>query len=320
MGEEQRQILEMLDQGKIDIDEAQRLLEALKEGEKKRFESHKSKEDRKNLHSILSNFNENMENLGPAISEGISHIGSVIGDALNNAFSNINMDYDIDFENLAPVTLEENKFSIEQDSHIFILNKPRKSHLSSSDLDLFYTEENDCKLEYDQDTDVSVYKKENNFYILWNTGNLKVFIPGAASKVKSKTLNGNIIVQKIKANIKAKTMNGDILLNGISGEFKASTMRGDVKINLNPDWNGDSKVNTMHGAINLNCSAKINANIECVTLNGNIDFDEQIGVMESKKMTPIQKKVLKLGSGEKSSNIKLKTMNGNIEIRETTDE
>jgi hypothetical protein len=132
----------------------------------------------------------------------------------------------------------------------------------------------------------------------------------AGVRFTGKTVNGGIEANDIGADVEAYTVNGGIQVSS-TGLVKATTVNGSIRATMGrSDWQGDLEFTTVNGTIELIFPSTLSADVSAETLNGQISTDFPItsqGTLSRRKLDGV------IGGGGRE--LRLKTVNGNVEIR-----
>lgn len=136
---------------------------------------------------------------------------------------------------------------------------------------------------------------------------------------------GNIYLKNIGGNVDVSVNNGDIRLNEVAGNIEAETTFGNISVK---DVQGDIEIESRNGNIEI---SEVLGSIDAETLFGNITIDEKsiengkisaqtnfgnITGFKGDAQGSVNKKSLEIKYGEGSREIRLKTSNGNIEMKD----
>ncbi len=314
MSEEQREILQMVADGKITADDGAELLEALKTGEQKRREMESpARRVKEKKRIILEN-----KRRGPFGGiGGMREIGRMVRGIVSESISGIEDDESVenDDEMYEDAGLLEGPLQLEEGTELVLKRRVhRHSRNSGGDLILNGVKGSTLEVLGDDTPDVRVYRDDGTVYLKWDKGDLSLNVPETVENVRASIMGGSIILNGVAASTDIKTMGGDINLSEASKAFRAKTMGGNILIKLTDDWAEDSKVVTMGGNIALSICVTTKASISAKTMGGEITVQEGItGVTESGH--PGSSRVnIDLSEGEDAPELRIKTMGGNISI------
>ena len=129
-------------------------------------------------------------------------------------------------------------------------------------------------------------------------------------RFRGQTVNGEVEAKNITANVTAYTVNGGIEVS-TTGYARASTVNGSIKVSMGrADWQGELEFQTVNGTIDLRFPEGLSADVRAETLNGNITTDFPMTVQGRVSRRRLEGMI---GSGGRE--LRLKTINGNVEIR-----
>ena len=314
MSDERREILRMLAEKMISVDEAERLLRALDEGDRKRRER-----DSRAGSSPRDSLRVSLDSLGEALAEVGPSVKGVVEEAVSG-LAGLRFDEEDEGEGGDETNeITERSFPLAQGTGLIIRNTP-KPISGNANLSIEAIEGDVCEIIPSDATNVRVRQGKSRTTIRWTNGSLLVKVPETVATLKGSTMGGDIGVQGLACDTVIKTMGGDLSLQGISGEFAAKTMGGSISIRLDPAWHGESKAVTMGGAVSLSAPQGVNANVRATTMGGRVDVEDGLGRVIRGSSFINQRIDLTLGEGEPVSTLMLKTMGGDISIRRLADE
>ena len=132
----------------------------------------------------------------------------------------------------------------------------------------------------------------------------------AGVRFHGKTVNGGVEANDIEADVEAYTVNGGIRVS-TTGLAKAATVNGSIRVTMgHANWQGELEFATVNGSIDLIFPATLSTEVEAETLNGHIETDFPItaqGRLSRRRLEGV------IGGGGRE--LRLKTVNGNVEIR-----
>jgi hypothetical protein len=310
MSEERKEILRMLSEGIIKVDDAEKLLHALDEGERKRAEA-----DRNRPRTFRHVFKPGSFN---GIGETLAGIGPVIHDAINEAMEGVQgvvVMADPE-EGGVPVSAEGGTFDVPSGASLVIRNRGHR-HSRGGDLSIHGAEGGACRFEGPGAGGVRVYRMGDKYILSWPEDDIEVYVPDSAADVSVALKGGDVSAAGVKNRLSVKTMGGDIDLAGVVRDFSVTTMGGDVSIRLDQAWKGQGEGSTMGGDIDLEVPCGTSARIGAVTMGGSIDLPADASQIAEKKSIPGRRAEIVLGpSDAPESSVRLKTMGGDIDIRE----
>ncbi len=314
MSEEQREILQMVADGKITADDGAALLEALKTGEQKRREMESPACRVKEKKRII------LENKRRGHFGGIGsmrEIGRMVRGIVRESVSGIEDDesVEIDDEMYEDTGLLEGTLQLEEGTELVLKRRVhRHSRNSGGDLILNGVKGSILEVLGDDTPDVRIYRDDGKVYLKWDKGDLSLNVPETVENVRASILGGDISLNHIAASTEIKTKGGNINLTDASRAFSAKTMGGDIIITLTDNWSEDSEAATMGGDINLNIRERTRAEISAKTMGGEITVQEGIGELTESGHHGASRVSIDLSEGEECPDLSMKTMGGDISI------
>lgn len=129
--------------------------------------------------------------------------------------------------------------------------------------------------------------------------------------VRSETVNGSIDVRGATGQVLASSVNGNVRAASTGGPVEARAVNGNVYARMG-DIGGreDLSYETVNGNVIVEFDGALNADIEMRTVNGGFETNFPLTVRGR-----INPKHLRATLGEGGRNIKLSTVNGNVELK-----
>jgi len=312
MSDEQKEILQMVSEGKITADDGVKLLTALEEGERKRRDhdspAKRMKQQRKIILESMKGHSIGLDNM-----REIGHmVKNIVGEAVSGIGENFSTDsFDIDKDRFKDYGILEGELELDEGTELFISNS-RSS--SGADIILKGVDGSCCAVIGEDQPEVSVFRDGESVWLKWDEGDLTMSVPETVGKLSTSTNGGDIVISGVKNPVNVKTRGGDISILEASHGFNAKTMGGDIIISLTDLWNEDSAVVTMGGDINLGLCKDTKAVISAKTFGGEIDVQDGIGEVSESGQFGSSRVRICLSGDEDAPDIRLKTMGGDISI------
>lgn len=311
MGEEQKQILQMVAEGKVTADEGARLLEALEKGMSRR----KSADSPARAARARRIMKEKFGSGDTGGIEGIRDIGKMVRGIISGIVPGMD---DMDLENEFPHAGSDEQVPLESPMELqpgtrLIITR---SLMKNAGGGLFLSGNPGTELETvgDDSTDVRIWENGKDLHIKWTSGDLRISVPSTVERVTARLLGGSIVANDIPSALKLGTKGGDIGLYEVSGEFSARTMGGDIMIRLGEEWRNDSKAATMGGNISLEVHEDSRARIMARTMGGEIMVPEGVDARIEGGRAGSSALSLDLSDSEASADLSVSTMGGDISI------
>jgi hypothetical protein len=130
-------------------------------------------------------------------------------------------------------------------------------------------------------------------------------------RVATRTVNGAIRVDRASAEVIARTVNGGITANTLRGPVSAHTVNGSIRVRMESlAGSGDLSYGTVNGSVHLELPSTLGAELDVSTVNGSIRTDYPVTVSGEISRRRLQGRI---GNGGRQ--LRLKTVNGSVEIR-----
>ncbi len=313
MSEEQREILQMVADGKISADDGAKLLEALKTGEQKRREMESPARRVKEMKRKMREYKK----LGHINGlDGMRDIGRMVRGIVKDSVSGIDDEFvEIDDDMFEDAGYLEGPLELEEGTELVLKRRVRRnSRNNRGDLILNGVEGSTLEVIGENTPDIRLYRDNGTVYLKWDKGDLSLNVPETVENVRAIIMGGNIVLNGVTAAADIKTMGGDINLFEASRAFRAKTMGGNIMIKLTDDWNEDSRIKTMGGNIALSICESTKGSISAKTMGGEITVQEGISGLTESGHPGSSGVNIDLSEGEDAPEIRLKTMGGNISI------
>lgn len=313
MSEEQKEILQMVADGKISADDGAKLLEALEKGNQKRKETESPARRVKEKKRLIREQKKMAHITGV---DGLRDIGRMVRGIVKDTVSGIDDEFvDIDEDMLEDAGLLEGSLELEEGTKL-VLKRPvhRRSRNKGGNLVLNGVKGSTLEVTGDITPVIHMYRDNETVYLKWDKDDLSLNIPETVKSITASITGGNIIMNGISATADIKTMGGDINLSEVSRAFRVKTMGGNIIIILTDDWDEDSKVTTMGGNIALSICESTKAEISAKTMGGEISVQDGISGLTESGHPGSSRVNIDLADGEESPELRIKTMGGNISI------
>lgn len=314
MSDERQEILQMLSEGRIDVDGAERLLIALEEGRRRRELEERPAAGRKQqaVHDALASVKQTVAGIGPMI-------GRIAGEISGEFQKERPFPGELDAEQLPLLPHEGGVFEVEEGAKLFLRND-KEGGPGGGDLVLVGGDGPDCEVEGDLASNLRIMKSSSGPVIRWAGGFLKVTVPATVAGVFVHALGGDADLSGLRCPLQVKSTGGDLRLADLKRGFKVKTMGGNIRVLLRAECSDECEAKTMGGNIRIDVEdGTWGTRTEAIALGGSIAVDETLGLIEKSGRLGRQVAQLQLGEGEAFASLLCKTMGGNIEIRRAND-
>jgi hypothetical protein len=310
MSQEQTEILQMLAGGAITVEEAERLLNALSEGQMKAEAAAGGDSPRKQqgVQDALHSVREAVAGIGPMVAR-------MVGEISTEMHKDRNFPGESDAEELPDLKYEENRFHIPDGAKLYI-RSDKDGGPSGGDLQIEGVEGEHCELHSSEARNLRVLRSSSGPVIRWSGGPLKVSTPATTALIYAYTLAGELNVTRLHCPVVLKSMGGDVKLLELSRRCSVKTVGGNVRLHLGQGGCESSEVRTMGGNIRVEVPVQIpGTEILATTVGGSIIVEDGLGEVKKGVNLGWQKAQVHLGEGQPGSYMKVNSLGGNIEIR-----
>ena len=303
MSQERMEILKMVADKVITVDEAERLLRALEDGNKRRREGPGGGPGRRH------GFGAALEDLG----EMLGGLGPTLRNAFQDAMAGAGLEIpDDDGPPGGPV--EERRFTLEKGTEV-VVRDMRGPLPSGEEVVLEGGPGDACELSGDGAAEARVFRRPGRVVVHGGKGPLRLLVPDTVERVKVMTLGGNVRVHGVKGALAVRSMGGGVVVEGATAETKVWTAGGDVDVALAAAWSGDSSVVSPGGSITLRVRVGTAGKVRASSVGGSIDVDQELGTVRRQRVVAKDRVDLELGGVASGSTFTLKTMGGNVRVK-----
>lgn len=139
-------------------------------------------------------------------------------------------------------------------------------------------------------------------------------VPKHARLGEIELVNGDLDMEEVTGDVKASSVNGRIKGLDLGGEVELSVVNGRLEVTfIRPDITRPVSLDSVNGRVLLNLPPDVSADLEASTVNGGISAD--FGLRVTRTGFIGHELEGKLGKG--GERIRLNTVNGSIEVRES---
>lgn len=329
MKDERLEILKMLQEGVISVEEAEKLLSAMNDGEQKNRE----KEQRgpragkaygpgfghSHGHGPGGNrrrgFNENYfcGEFFTDFDKGFANFGKAMGDIFGGLSDRGRFR---DFETVSHmgnniIPREGDRLEISQQSKGFFKGGCDISLVPSGDEALY--------LDPRSENSYEILRKGNVLAILCSD-DCEISIPAGLEEVSVHLFNGGMEALNLDMPINLETFNGDIDVRNCARPGQLKTVSGDIETSLKKDCKGKMEINTVSGDIRLFLDRTFSGTVESRTISGDINCLVKENVTSRRDSGDFQSSVIyTINGGDEDNKVRCKTVSGNVEIENYAD-
>lgn len=304
MKEERMEILNMLKEGKIDPEEAERLLRALESGGDEEPGRRRGPQDEwdpmpfKDFGRMFRRLGRHVGHTMKSAFEGMGPIGEM-------------EEYFDDVSDYESVPIDPDGVSVEAPFSLTI-RQPKDRRAAGSDVHVQASHTDRLVIDADGE---AVLKRRGSAYVLTIMDDCDILVPDQCESVSIGLLDGDVAAGRLAVPLKANTMSGDIDLLDVVLNGSCHTMSGDVTARVVETRGRSTGVSTMSGDIALQISDAWRGRIDATTMSGDIDIHLPAATVERKSGPVGSRYRAVLGPTDGADAvIACKTMSGDISV------
>lgn len=301
MTEERIEVLKLVADKVIEVEQAERLLRALDEGDRARSESRRP-----------GRVEPEPRRGGVAAFGGVGEVLGAIGEMVESTLVDaIGLRWgDDDLGEALPlgefVIPPGGRLSIRQHGH---------SWAGTTVLTLLPADGDRCTIEAEDDSaDVRIRRDGALDRIRWRAGRLTVRVPSTVGHVEARMLGGDLLAFDLGCPIEARTMGGRLEL-GTRMPFEVRTDGGDLMLRLAPGLHGRSRASSMGGPVVIVAAEGVGARIEAACIGGEVRIDPGLGRIRQEGPRLHRKSVIDVGpENGPLADLVVKTVGGDVVV------
>jgi len=305
MKEERLEILKMLKEGIVTPEQAERLLTALEEGERRTGDSRERR--RRPAHR----FGPDPSAFAPLreLARSFGGFGKSLGTTMQSSFNGLAAEEFQDLAGYEDIPLDSEGIALSDGATLSIV-QPRGASIGG---DVAVTRSPSGTLTVETDGRVQLRRKGDAYALICDE-DCTVAVPDDCASVTLGLFNGDILVRDLMVPLTASTMNGDIELDGVALERGCSTLSGDVSVSVRSLEGENIEITTMSGDIQLELPSDWNGVIDANTMSGDVDVTFPGAQVENRSGIVGSKFRARLGSDPATASIRLASMSGDIAV------
>jgi hypothetical protein len=307
MREERMEILNLLKQGKISVDEAERLLNALESGDRdqRRHSPHGSRPDME-MHDFPG---------FRAMGQAFRTFGKTFGSTMRSAFGSHSPFGHFDepfaeWEDFKEVDVDPDGVYIEAPFTMQI-RQPKHPHRAGGDVEICASETDRVRVESDGAVEI---RRRGPVLALIVHDDCCIFVPEGCKQTQVGLFNGDVTAKDVPGEIDIHTMSGDIELENVTLGKGCATMSGDVEARSVRTVNTLVEITTLSGDIDVQLSPDVVGKVRMETLSGEVESG--FASANVKEMGGFVGKRMRVDlEGPEDKAINCKTLSGDISLQ-----
>ena len=301
MKQERMEILEMMKDGKISTEEAERLLAALDQPERKSREDHDGDDD----FGFFPRFEIPMGRFRD-FGKMFGGYGRMFGNTMKSAFHGMGWEEDDDEESYEEAGSEG--LPVSPGTKLTIRQSRNRKGVRGNIM-LAEAEGEVLRIEGTH----KIRRRQDSLIVICS-GDCTVYVPGTCTSVKVAVFSGDIHANGLNVPVTLNTMDGNLRLKDSPVDSSCTTMSGDVFLERPDITKGETQVSSMSGNITVLFSSDWDGTVEAGTMSGNIEADIPGAVMDDPHSFGQKKVRISMPEGNSGKSVSCMTMSGNIEI------
>ncbi len=268
MGQEIREILKMIGEGKITAEEGERLINALRAGEDREKQSSRSfgkQPGGYDFERMMDQFGEEFGRKVESWAEGLFQSSFPRGDWERESFRFPEEElpgWGYESRVRGTVLSPEGGRLDPDDAGGIIIQCG-----GEADVRLVPSEDRFCRIDPPDAADVM---RRGSWLVLDLREDCLISLPESLGKIALALNRGDLEADRISGELWIKTMSGDLSLTGVEKTFWAATFRGDSRVSLSPRFSGRGAVNSLKGDIECVLSPDLNLEFSARTIRGSL--------------------------------------------------
>jgi hypothetical protein len=293
------EILRMVADKVIDVEDAERLLRALEEGDRRRVEPPRRP-------GVVAGALD-------GVSEAIGAIGQLVQSTVADAMEGVDLElHTLEEDECGPsIELHPPDFEIPEGGRLSI-----RGRVTGGTLTLLPSEGSRCVIEAVDGAQVRVRQEGERIRLHWRQGPLTVRVPATVAQLDARVMGGDLIACGLTCRLEAHAMGGRMELLGISKGFDCKTMGGDLVLKLGDTLDSSSRARSMGGNVVVEVPEGLNARLVATTTGGELRAEAGIGKLRREGNRFQHKTVIGLGlDTAQSPEISVKSTGGDVWVR-----
>ncbi len=300
------EILELLADKKIEVSEAERLLEALEQRGRKSG-SRPEPRLRRDLNQALASVQESLSGLGPQLKRAFG--GSESGD--------LDLDLDFNLDDSPPgeeVEIEAGGIVLPEGCELRVEHKPEMLR-GGADLELIPSPDQLLHIHGEGCEKLRLFKSDKGPVLRWRRGPLQVEVPNLVSETRVRLVGGDLHVNELPGGLSAKTAGGDTELRWPMGDFRLQSAGGRVDLELGAGWSGRGKVSSAGGDVETRLALGLpGAHVDASSVGGEISLLGDFGDSEVESTVAGQRLRLDFGETKPAARLRFKVVGGDLKL------
>jgi hypothetical protein len=289
------EILKMVADKVINVEEAERLLRALDDGDRRKHESPRGGPGR-----------------GHGLGGALEEVGEVLRHAFQEAMAGAGIEIPDDDEGGPGGPVAERRFAVEAGTELVVRDVMGPFHAGGETV-VVGGPGDTLELEGEA-AGLRVFRRPGRVVVHRGRGPLRVVVPAVVGAVRVVTFTGNVRVEGVAGTLAVRSMGGTVTARGVRTETKVWTAGGDVDVELAPAWNGDSSVVSPGGSVTVRVARETAGKVRASTVGGKIEVEDGVGTVRRTRAVAKDRVEVDLHGEAAGATFTVKTMGGNVRV------
>ncbi|MBM3288401.1 MAG: hypothetical protein FJY88_13805 [Candidatus Eisenbacteria bacterium] len=322
MSEAQREILRLVAEGKITLEEAERMLNALRPpaGAKGEAQDTGAKGEAQGAgakgQETVEGESEAWQAQGKRVAEGVAQIMQEVGETVRRTVEDAVAATQRAFEEHRPTTeavpIKDGRIEIPAGARLKIQQAVRVSlGGGSKGGNVILRASQAGHLLIVRGEAIEAHHDGLDYVLTWAKGNLEMEIPGNLAGLDVRCMGGDLEIVQFQGAMTAETMGGELRVQSPRGIFRFRTLGGRVRIADLELKEGAASVSSAGGDVQIEVSAASSLTIRASTLGGTLDLPPE---SERERQGRARRRAVCV-IGEGAAELRIDTLGGGIRIR-----
>ena len=303
MGDERIEVLKMVADKVITVEEAERLLRALDEGERRKSEAPPPRAERRRSTVVSEAFDGRGEVLGA--------IGEVVESTLSDALQGI--EAGLGFEDEAeggPMS-----FDVAPGTRISVRQSGRTIQRSACALVLVPGDDERCVVEAEPGSGTWTRDDDGRVRIGWRRGTLTVRVPASAAGVEARLFGGELRARDLRCPLDARILGGGMTLEQVREPVEVRGAGADLVVGLHPELHGTSRVASTGGAVTVRVPEGLSAVLDAAATSSELRIDPGVGRVRRDGHRYQGRATVAVGDGDPAARLEVKVVGGDLAVK-----
>lgn len=297
MSEVRREVLRLLAEGRITVDEAERLLAAVEESRGPRVFG------RQRAGRVVAD-----------LADALSDLGAMVRDTVEAALTGMDLGSEGDREGKAEEVALGGPIALEKGTKLEIVQR-RTGVRGAGQLLLEGGSGDSCVVYASEATGTRVWRRPERLSVDWSHGTLKVQVPPTASEVVARVSGGSIKARAVPCPLHLGSLVGGVTLEDVAHPFEVRTLGGGTQVSLAQEFSGEGKVQVVGGSVEVRVPSELCLWVRAVTTGGSVEVEGATAEVERSRAAGRQAVSMTVGQGAPAGRLVIRAVGGGVAVR-----